>query len=137
MFQAVWHCRQRASASSAARLVFFFFSSPPHFSLSSTFLLEGALRSKTYFPKVDGSANIPRGRHLFRPSRPFWDPVVTILDFAGVAGGERVPPTFLGWVFLPKKLGLSFIENWSFQSKTRTDLRYCEAIEVKHLLRLG
>ena len=36
---------------------------------------------------------------LSRPSRPFWGPLSAILDLAGVAGSERVPPALLGWYF--------------------------------------
>ena len=39
------------------------------------------------------------GRHLSSPRRPFWGPLVAILGFAGVAGGERVPPSSLGWYY--------------------------------------
>ena len=39
------------------------------------------------------------GRHLSRPRQPFWGPLVAILDFAGVADGERVPPAPLGWYY--------------------------------------
>ena len=48
---------------------------------------------KTYLPKVDGSAQKPRGRHLTRPCRPFWSPLAAILYFAcgAVLQGEPVP----------------------------------------------
>ena len=35
-------------------------------------------------------------RHLSRPFRPFWGPLAAILD---CTGGERVPPSPLGWYF--------------------------------------
>ena len=63
----------------------------PFFSPSSTFLIEGVLGLE----KVDGSTKKPRGR----PHRPFWCPLAAILDFAGVAGGERVTPAPLGWYY--------------------------------------
>ena len=47
----------------------------------------------------------PIGRHLFRPRLPFWGPLAAILDFAGVAGGERVPPAPLGWYLDYKVFG--------------------------------
>ena len=34
-----------------------------------------------------------------RPPLPFWGRLVAIMDFAGVAGGERVLPSPLGWYF--------------------------------------
>ena len=54
---------------------------------------------KTFFAKVDRSAQKPRGRHLSRPRQPFWGPQAAILDFAGVSGGERVSPFAARLVF--------------------------------------
>ena len=42
---------------------------------------------KPYLAKVDGSAQKSRGR----PPRHFWGPLMAILDYAGVAGDDRVP----------------------------------------------
>ena len=36
----------------------------------------------------------------FQTRQPFWDPLAVILDFAGVAGSEGVPPLMQGWYFL-------------------------------------
>ena len=55
---------------------------------------------KTYFEKVDGSAQKHSGKPPSRPCRLFWGPLVAILDFAGVAGGERAPPSPLGWYYI-------------------------------------
>ena len=101
--------RRSSSRRSGGRLLamtqwplfsFFFFS--PFF----LFLLRRDLFSqkecsdqKTYFAKVDGNAQKPRGRHLSRPPLPFWGPLAAILDFAGIAGGQRAPPSPLGWYF--------------------------------------
>ena len=49
--------------------------------------------------KVAQNAQKPRGKHLSRPRRLFWDPLAAILDFAGVAGGERASPSPLGWYY--------------------------------------
>ena len=46
-----------------------------------------------------------RGRHLSRPRLPFWGPLAAILDFEGGAGGERVPPSPLGWYSQALSLG--------------------------------
>ena len=54
------------------------------FSPSQPFLIQGVLGSKeNYFAKVKASAQKPGGTHLSRPRRPFWGPLVAILDFAG------------------------------------------------------
>ena len=39
-------------------------------------------------------------KFVVRPRRPFWGPLVAILDFADVASGERLPPALLGWYFV-------------------------------------
>ena len=57
-------------------------------------------RLKTYLAKVAKNAQKSRVRHLSRPRRPFWGPLAAILDFAGVAGGEQVPSSLLGWYFM-------------------------------------
>ena len=44
----------------------------------------------------------PMGRHLSRPRRQFWGPLLAILDFAGITGGERLPPSLLGWYLVYK-----------------------------------
>ena len=45
---------------------------------------------KKYLAKVDGGVQKPRGRHLSRPRRPFWAPLVAILYFAGSAALKGV-----------------------------------------------
>ena len=70
------------------RLFLFFprFFFPP----SQPFLIERVLGSKNLFSKSC----------LERPKKPFWGPLAAILDFAGIAGGERAPPSPLGWYFV-------------------------------------
>ena len=51
-------------------------------------VIEGVLGSKTYLEKVDGSAQKPRCTPLSRPPRPFWGPLVAILDFRALAQKE-------------------------------------------------
>ena len=47
------------------------------------------------------------GVHLSRPRRPFWGPLVAILDFAG---GERVSPLLLGRYFNTSVTKLSIVQ---------------------------
>ena len=49
--------------------------------------------------KVDRSAQISKDKQLSRPRQQFWGPLVAMLDFAGVAVGEQVPPSTLDWYF--------------------------------------
>ena len=48
----------------------------------------------TYVVKVEGSAQNPISRHLSRPCRQFWGPLLVIFDVAGI---EQVPASLLGW----------------------------------------
>ena len=60
------------------------FPIPPPFSPpSSTFLIEGFLKSKNLFATVDMSAQIFRSKPLFRPHRSYLCPLATIFDFVG------------------------------------------------------
>ena len=67
-------------------VIFFFLSFLRHLLFSQK---EGS-DQKTYFAKVDRSSQKPRGRHLSRTPRPFWGPLVAILDFAGGAALQVV-----------------------------------------------
>ena len=53
-------------------------------------------------------------KHLSRLCRPFWilGPPAAILDFVGVAGSERVPPSPLGWYFKQFNMGVGVGNNF-------------------------
>ena len=51
--------------------------------------MEG-LDQKTYSAKIDRSAQTLRDRHLSIPCRPFWGPLVAILDLTGGAALHAV-----------------------------------------------
>ena len=53
-------------------------------------ILTSLRHEKTYLEKLDGRALKPRGRHLYRPWRPFWGPLAAILNFAGGAALQAV-----------------------------------------------
>ena len=55
---------------------------------------------KTYFANVDRSTQKSNRRHLSRPCQTFLGPQAALLDFEGIAGGERVPWVPLGRNFL-------------------------------------
>ena len=57
---------------------------------------------KTYFVKVDRSAQTPRSKRLSRTQSAICGPPSSHVGFCrlyGVAGGERMPPAPLGWYF--------------------------------------
>ena len=62
----------------------FLTTSFPNFFLcpASTFFIEGVLK-KTYFARVDRSAQKPRNRHLFKTCCSLWSPLVAVFAFAG------------------------------------------------------
>ena len=64
--------------------------SPPSFFSSVATFYHRKSAQKTYLSKVGRSAQKHRGRHLSRPFRPFWGPLVAILDFAGGAAVQAV-----------------------------------------------
>ena len=67
------------------------------FSFSSTITFSHRRRArikKLIQQKLTGA---PKNLLLSRSRRPFWGPLAAILDFAGVAGGQRAPPSPLGW----------------------------------------
>ena len=75
---------------------FFFFS---RFSSVATFSHRRSARIKKLIQQKLTGTQKSRGRDLSRPRRPFWGPIVVILD---LAGGDRVPLPPLGWYFLPQ-----------------------------------
>ena len=67
---------------------YFLFIPSPHFTPISTRFLcrllfseKECLDQKTYFAKVDGSTQKPKGCPLSRPHWPFWEHLAAILDF--------------------------------------------------------
>ena len=87
-----WHERAAFQRSAFGRLtagndvvaiiiisLFFFF--PVFFPQSQPFLIEGVLGSKKLIQRKLLRMKL-RGRHLSRPCRPFWGPLMAILDFA-------------------------------------------------------
>ena len=81
--------RQATTLVATISAFFFFFPFfPRYFSPSRPFLIKGVLRSQNLFYKSV--------RALSRHRWPFWGPLTAIFDFAGIAGGERMPPAPLG-----------------------------------------
>ena len=74
------------------------------------FLIKGVLGSKNLLSKSWSERQIP---YDSRPRRPFWGPLLAILDFAG---GERVPLAPLDWYWhhiqYNSKWGLFSGWNW-------------------------